>query len=196
MKPLNDSKNVENEIRAARTIMTMRSVKTTMNWLRLMAYKYTPIKAGEKDLEDICNYFRYSENLSSSGQPAQNQFKTIQRAGYAVVINLATNDFIEFPVDGEAEIVTQLGMKYVHIPVDFFNPGKEDFVQFVKVMKPLADEKVWVHCSANARASSFIYKYRCTVLGEDSEDALWDLREIWEPFGPWRSFVFNQERFV
>jgi hypothetical protein len=44
----------------------------------------------------------------------------------------------------------------------------------------------------NMRASAFLYKYRCFIQGEDREAAIWDIREIWEPFGAWKKFVFYE----
>lgn len=128
----------------------------------------------------------------SSGQPTETQFSIIQKAGYTVIINLTTDDFIERSPKNEEVLVTSLGVKYYHIPVDFLNPDWEGFDQFVNTMKDLSGEKVWVYCLVNARASSFIYKYRVTELGEDRQDALWDLREVWEPFGPWKQFVYDK----
>lgn len=43
-------------------------------------------------------------------------------------------------------------------------------------MQGLGDDKVWVHCAANMRVSAFIYRYRCTVLGEDRDTAARDLQ--------------------
>ena len=58
---------------------------------------------------------------------------------------------------------------------------EEDFNQFVKSVQAVADEKVWIHCAANARVSAFLYRYRCSVLGEDEPTAESDLRKIWRP---------------
>lgn len=173
--------------------MIMKTIMSIRNILLLMIFRYTPLSPKHNSVEDIANYMKIKDNLSSSGQPTDIQFPIIQKAGFTVVINLSTTDFVESNPKNEADLVTRLGMKYYHIPVDFSNPEWECFDQFVNTMKSLSGEKVWVHCLVNARASSFIYKYRVTVLGEDQQDALWDLREIWEPFGPWKHFVFGDE---
>lgn len=155
-----------------------------------MIGKYFPFESRANSVEDVMNYMNYSHTLTSSGQPTKKQFSLIQNSGYSLVINLAPYEFIQNPLKDEAAIVTGLGMKYIHIPVDFFNPTQEDFDRFTAAMKSAAGEKIWVHCAANARGTAFVYKYRCTVLGEDEQKAIWDLREIWEPFGVWKKFVF------
>jgi len=176
-----------------RAVLAIKMIKVILDMLKLLIYKHTPLNPKQTSVEDICNHFAVSENLSTSGQPTQEHFKIIQRSGYTAVINLATGDFIESPLENESAVVIGLGMKYHHIPVDFSNPTGEDFNLFVKTMQSLAGERVWVHCFLNARASSFVYKYRISELGEDRQKALWDLREIWEPFGVWKRFVFEEE---
>lgn len=168
-------------------------IKVILDTLKLLLYKYTPLNSKKNSVDDICNYCAVSQTLSTSGQPTQDHFKIIKKSGYTAVINLATGNFIESPLENEAAIVTGLGMKYHHIPVDFSNPTSEDFNLFIKTMHKLAGDRVWVHCFLNARASSFVYKYRVVELGENKEKALWDLREVWEPFGIWKRFVFGEE---
>ena len=172
----------------------MKAILSARNILLLMIYRHTSLNPKHNSVEDIANYMKIKNNLSSSGQPTDIQFPFIQKTGFTVVINLSTTDFVESNPKNEADLVTRLGMKYYHIPVDFYNPEWDCFDRFVNTMKDLSGEKVWVHCLVNARASSFIYKYRVTVLGEDPQEALWDLREVWEPFGPWKHFVYGDER--
>ena len=68
--------------------------------------------------------------------------------------------------------------------------SQEDFDAFVNIMKSASDKKIWVHCAIGMRASAFLYKYRCSILGENRQTAIWDLREIWEPFGAWKKSLF------
>jgi hypothetical protein len=49
--------------------------------------------------------------------------------------------------------------------------------------------KVFVHCVVNYRVSAFMYLYRVLRLGVDPEDAIWDLRSIWEPDETWLAFI-------
>jgi len=39
------------------------------------------------------------------------------------------------------------------------------------------------------RVSSFIYKYRLTVLNEDPVEAKKDLDKIWQPSSVWQEFI-------
>ena len=52
-----------------------------------------------------------------------------------------------------------------------------------------ADRRVYVHCVANFRVSTFMYLYRTLVLGQPPEDALADLHAIWQPYDWWQAFI-------
>jgi protein tyrosine phosphatase (PTP) superfamily phosphohydrolase (DUF442 family) len=168
----------------------INTVKSILRFYKSVISKYSPIKAKDNSIESIVNHIKCNDSFSFSGQPTKSQLSFIQKAGYDIIINLAPYDLIENPLKDEEAIVTKLGMKYVHIPVNMLNPTQEDFDAFVNIIKDTSDKKFWVHCAIGMRASAFIYKYRCSILGENKQSAIWDLREIWEPFGAWKKFVF------
>ena len=170
----------------------INTIKSILRFYKSIIGKYSPIKSRGKSVESVVNYTKYNDTFSSSGQPTKHQFSLIRKEGNAVVINLAPYDLIENPLKDEEAIVTKLGMKYVHIPVDMLNPTQEDFDEFVNMMKGTPDKKIWVHCAIGMRASAFLYKYRCSILGENKQAAIWDLRKIWEPFGAWKKFLFSE----
>jgi protein tyrosine phosphatase (PTP) superfamily phosphohydrolase (DUF442 family) len=168
----------------------INTAKSILRFYKSVISKYSPIKAKDNSIESIVNYIRCNDSLSFSGQPTKRQFSFIRKEGYDIIINLAPYDLLENPLKDEELIVTELGMKYVHIPVNMLNPSQEDFDAFVNIMKSASDKKIWVHCAIGMRASAFLYKYRCSILGENRQTAIWDLREIWEPFGAWKKFLF------
>lgn len=132
----------------------------------------------EVGLLELPNYYEYSAELLSSGQPTREQFRNIAEAGIDVVVNLAPVDSPgAFPDEGE--LAASLGLDYAHIPVDWEEPPPADFRQFVEVMKAHADKRVLVHCYANARASAFVYLYQVLHLGHEDAAARPVLEEIW-----------------
>lgn len=96
---------------------------------------------------------------------------------------------LENSLTTEAALLNELGIKYVHIPVDFSKPTEQDFTDFVDSMQAASTQKVWVHCAANMRVSAFVYRYRCDVLDEDKAIAKQALQQIWKPVGVWRTFI-------
>jgi uncharacterized protein (TIGR01244 family) len=141
-------------------------------------------------MNDIYNFLRYHDQLSSSGMPTAEQMKAVAEAGVQVVINLAPHD-VPNALPAEAELVTALGMEYVHIPVVWRAPQAADLTRFMQVMDAQAGKKVHVHCEANYRASSFIMLYRVLRLGWRREDAIPVMERMWNPedFPVWEAFI-------
>lgn len=141
-----------------------------------------------QDLNTIRNFQAIGERLGTSGMPTREQFSLIASAGYQVVINLAAPESQNVHPD-EAKIVSSLGMGYIWIPVIWMSPQQDDLRQFFQAMDDHKNERVFVHCVANYRASVFVALYRILRLGEPPEQPLSDLRRIWVPEGIWVNFI-------
>jgi protein tyrosine phosphatase (PTP) superfamily phosphohydrolase (DUF442 family) len=140
------------------------------------------------ELEQIRSFLAISENLGTAGQPTIAQFEAIAAVGYDTIINLALTTSTN-AIENEAEIVTNLGMEYVHIPVQWENPDLADLQYFFEVMAAHSDEKVFVHCALNMRVSAFTYLYRILRQGIDPQVAQQDLAKIWTPIPVWQDFI-------
>lgn len=162
--------------------------KTSWGFFISLIEKYTPLRFRGDAIESVFNYLPIDGRLCTSGQPTEQQFANIQGAEYTQVINLAPHA-TENALSDEASLLAKLGLRYIHIQVDFKNPTEKDFEQFASTMQAIAQEKVWVHCAANMRVSAFLYRYRCAVLGADPDTARRYLEKIWEPFGVWKDFI-------
>lgn len=141
-------------------------------------------------MKDIYNYWFYHEKLSSSGMPTAEQFKEIADANVDVVINLALKTS-QGAIPDEDKLVESLGMKYIHIPVEWTNPTQQNLHDFFEAMQMHTDEKIHVHCQANYRASAFIMLYRVLRLGWKKEDAIPIMERMWNPedFAVWGKFI-------
>jgi protein tyrosine phosphatase (PTP) superfamily phosphohydrolase (DUF442 family) len=131
-------------------------------------------------MTDIRNFVQMTDTVGTSGQPTVEQFGEIAKAGYSSVINLATPDSDDAIAD-EGTVVTSLGMKYVHIPVPFDAPTKQHLRSFIRVMRTIDGEKVWVHCVVNARVSAFMYHYLKIDKAYEDDAAKNQLLRRWEP---------------
>jgi protein tyrosine phosphatase (PTP) superfamily phosphohydrolase (DUF442 family) len=167
----------------------LNSAKTMLGFFAVVVEKYTPLSFGGNSLEEPYNYLQISELIATSGQPTEKQFRLMQQAGYKTVINLAPASIIENSLKTESALLQELGIIYIHIPVKFHNPTEDDFQQFATAMQQRTDEKVWVHCAANARVAAFMYRYRATVLGEQKDVIRKDLETIWHPVSVWDTFI-------
>jgi uncharacterized protein (TIGR01244 family) len=140
------------------------------------------------DPDAIHHWLRLDDRVTTSGQPTEEQLREIAALGVRYVINLGLHSH-EKALPDEAASVSALGMTYVHIPVDFKNPTRADFDAFRAAFEACGDNPVHVHCIANYRVSAFIYRYRCAVLGMDSDLARADLDRIWHPDSVWAAFI-------
>jgi len=139
-------------------------------------------------LKQIRSYLPISDELATAGQPAAEQFGAIKDAGYQVVINLAMPTSTH-ALPNEADIVAELGMDYIHIPVVWKNPTPADLERFFAAMDSHQGQKVFVHCGMNMRVSSFILLYRVIRQGVPLETARQALSKIWEPDTTWQWFI-------
>ena len=142
-------------------------------------------------LTGIYNFRAIGEQLGTAGQPTEAQLRVVRDAGFEVVINLAlpTSDNA---LANEGNIVTGLGMAYVHIPVDFKTPAAQDFQTFCRMMAAFEGRRVFVHCAANMRVSAFVFLHRVLHQRVSIAAAEQDLHAIWQPDEAWSRFIQNQ----
>ena len=141
-------------------------------------------------MENIFNFLKLSDRLFSSGMPTPEQIPTIAKNGVQVVINLATSQS-EGWMPNEKDLFEAQNIAYYEIPVDWENPAMKDLTEFMNIMDRHKHQKILVHCQANFRATGFIMLYRVNRLGWAEENALRDLRKIWNPaeYPIWENFI-------
>ncbi len=141
-------------------------------------------------MKDIYNYWFYDDKLSSSGMPTAEQMQGVAQAGVKVVINLALKTS-QGALPDEASVVELLGMQYIHIPVEWNEPRRQNLENFFAAMDAHKEDRILVHCQANYRASSFIMLYRVLRLGWKKEEAIPIMEKMWNPedFPVWEKFI-------
>jgi uncharacterized protein (TIGR01244 family) len=143
-------------------------------------------------LNDIYNFRLVGPNLATSGQPSEEELAAIAAAGYEVIINIALHDDPRYALADETASVQALGLRYIHIPVQFDAPTQRDLLAFFAAMDRNRNARVWVHCAANKRVSAFLGLYRHVHLGQPLEEAFALLHDIWEPNPVWAAFIAEQ----
>ena len=144
-------------------------------------------------LDEIKNFIAVSDRLGTAGQPSEAQLRDVADAGYDVVVNLGLLD-PRYCLADEAGTVASLGLAYHHIPVDFTAPQAGDLRQFLEVMDAAAGKRVFVHCAANYRVSSFVALYGEARLGWSAGQGDAHIRRIWEPNETWSRFIADARR--
>jgi protein tyrosine phosphatase (PTP) superfamily phosphohydrolase (DUF442 family) len=141
-------------------------------------------------LQEIYHFLQLSDRLFTGGMPTAGQLEDASKAGVQVIINLAMPDS-ERALRDEPSIVRSLGMQYIGIPVEWDHPTRAKLDEFMDAMDANHDRVLLVHCQANYRVTGFIALYRVLRLGWGTEQALKDLRRIWNPdeYPIWKAFL-------
>jgi protein tyrosine phosphatase (PTP) superfamily phosphohydrolase (DUF442 family) len=145
-------------------------------------------------LTDARNFRRVDDRLATAGQPSEAQLAAAADEGVEVVINLALHGDPRYSLADERGSVESLGMRYVHIPVQFGAPREADLLEFCEVMDAHRERHVLVHCAANFRVTAFLGLYRVIRLGWPEESAFQLMRSVWEPDEVWKAFIEEQLR--
>ncbi|MCZ6499796.1 MAG: protein tyrosine phosphatase family protein [Gammaproteobacteria bacterium] len=132
----------------------------------------------------IKNYHVISERLGTGGTLSADAVGWLAVDGYQMIIDLR-DEFDEI----EANAALAEGTIYVHIPVSWHAPSDDELEAFLLVMAANPEKKILVHCSANYRASAMTYLYHVLELHTDPEEAMADVRAIWEPNETWQRFI-------
>lgn len=143
----------------------------------------------------IYNFHQISDLLACSGQPQEEQLKTIAAEGYQAIINLGLSDS-KYALTDEAASVTHLGLAYHHLPVAFDNPMVDELADFISIMKDHTNDKTLVHCAANYRASVFAGLYLLAIDEMDEEKMRGMIEEVWQPDGIWEQFIEEGIEYV
>jgi protein tyrosine phosphatase (PTP) superfamily phosphohydrolase (DUF442 family) len=139
-------------------------------------------------LADAKNFVPIADNLVTAGQPTEDQLRDAAASGFELVVNLGLLD-PRYALADEAGLVNALGMRYVHIPVDFKTPRADDFENFAAVMDANRETRTLVHCAANYRVSAFISLYGQKRWGWTDAQAEAHMRKVWEPDAVWRELI-------
>ena len=141
-------------------------------------------------MKGIYHFLQLNENLASSGMPTAEQMKEAAEAGVQLVINLALTTS-QGALENEDKLVESLGMKYIHIPVEWDNPTRQNLEDFFAAMREHRDNKVLVHCQANYRVTAFVTLYRILREGWDRDEAFAVMNRMWNPedFPVWQKFI-------
>ena len=139
-------------------------------------------------MNSILNYIKINENISTSGQPSVKQFVKIKDENFDVVINLALSSATN-ALENEDKVVSELGMTYIHLPVDFEEPKLSDLNLFLRIMNGIKDKKVFIHCAKNYRVTAFMYIYHKHVLNTPFENIDVSIFEEWSPSQNWQNLM-------
>jgi protein tyrosine phosphatase (PTP) superfamily phosphohydrolase (DUF442 family) len=142
-----------------------------------------------KMINDIFNFLPITDSLSTSGQPTEAQLSALAEEKYELIINLALHDDPRYSLKDETSYVKSLGIKYIHIPVQFDKPLKNDLVLFCDALAANRNKKIHIHCAANMRVTAFLGLYFLIRERKSKKEAFKPMCQIWKPDSVWSSFI-------
>ncbi len=142
--------------------------------------------------DGILNWRRWTQNITLSGQPTEDQLALLRAEGVTHIINLGPHTN-KGALPNEPASVAALGMDYIYIPVDFDAPTDDDFTSFCEKLDALCGVSIHVHCIYNARVSAFMYRRAKDGLGGDVGAAFVLMDGIWRPGDDWATFIDSKD---
>ena len=110
--------------------------------------------------ENLPNFQKVDDHVYRGAQPTDSGFQDLARLGIKTVIDL--RDIGEHSQANERKAVTDLGMRYVNIPMHGMSMPKDDQVAAVEaIFNDSASGPVFVHCKRGAdRTGMVVAVYR------------------------------------
>jgi protein tyrosine phosphatase (PTP) superfamily phosphohydrolase (DUF442 family) len=123
----------------------------------------SPAAAKEVD-RLVPNFGVVSSTLWRGGQPKDDGFFALKKAGVKTIINLRDG---AGDIARERAIAEQLGLKYVSIPLSSFGKvSRDDFAKFLQVVEAPENQPVFVHCrQGQDRSGTMVAMYRIVDQG-------------------------------
>jgi tyrosine-protein phosphatase SIW14 len=122
--------------------------------------------------ENLPNFQKVDDHVYRGAQPTNNGFKDLAERGIKTVVDL--RDIGEHSQADEQKAVTDLGMRYVSIPMQGMStPKDKQIAAGLALLNDVTNGPVFVHCKRGAdRTGTMIAVYRILHDGWDSKRAL------------------------
>jgi len=135
-----------------------------------------PVSAGETpESLDAPNYRVVGPGLATAGQPSGDTLRELASVGFKTVVNLRTPS--ESGVAEEEQIVREIGLRYVHVPISPGTFSLEDVEAVSRVLDDADQAPVLLHCASANRVGG-VWTVIQVQRGEEREAAIREGREI------------------
>lgn len=117
-------------------------------------------------LSGVTNFYKVTPFLYRGAQPSRKGMQELKKLGIKTVVNLRQ-------YHSDKKKIKNLGFNYVEIPINTFNLGNKEVLQFLKVVKDQANHPIFVHCAHGAdRTGTVNAVYRIIFENWTKEEAI------------------------
>ena len=121
-------------------------------------------------MSGVANACQILPHVISGGQPTAEQLRALKAAGGDIVLDL--RDPMEpRPVD-EPNLVRELGMEYVNVPVRAGSLDDATLERILAVLRQAGDRTVFFHCGSGSRVGGALIPYFILDQGMEEQDAV------------------------
>jgi uncharacterized protein (TIGR01244 family) len=136
-----------------------------------------PVELPEaKPYAHITNFFRVNEQICTGGQPKLEDLEKMKSEGIRAILNLRQAS--EHDAAAEEAKAKEVGLRYVHIPVNWRELKDEYAVEFLKATDDAANQPAFIHCATANRVGAFWMIRRVIRDGWTLEKAEEEARKI------------------
>ncbi|MFH1238511.1 MAG: dual specificity protein phosphatase family protein [bacterium] len=123
----------------------------------------------QNDIPGLPNFAKVSDVLYRGAQPDEQGFKELKKMGVKTIINLRDNH-------SDTEMMKDLGLQYVSIPVNTWDLEDKDVVMFLQIATNPANQPIFVHCQHGSdRTGTMAAIYRVYEQKWSRDDAIREL---------------------
>jgi uncharacterized protein (TIGR01244 family) len=122
---------------------------------------------------------KFNYAITVGGQPAREDLRQLADEGFKAIVNLRPKgeDDQQLDPEVEADIVRELGLRYLNLPVTMDSISEDKVDSFRRQLAELP-EPIYVHCSAGKRAGVFVMMHTAAEQNMSGDEALKKAEEM------------------
>jgi protein tyrosine phosphatase (PTP) superfamily phosphohydrolase (DUF442 family) len=121
-------------------------------------------------MHGVVNACQILPNVITGGQPNAAQLRALKEAGAGIVLDL--RDPMEPRPVNEPEVVRELGMEYVSVPVRAGSLDDTTLERILSVLRSAGGKTVFFHCGSGNRVGGALIPYFMLDQRMEEEDAV------------------------
>lgn len=127
----------------------------------------------------MADRIKFNHAITVGGQPSREDLHQLADEGFKAIVNLRPKgeDEQQLDPDVEADLVRDLGLRYLNLPVTMDSISEDKVDTFRRHLSELP-EPIYVHCSAGKRAGAFVMMHMAAEQNMSGEEALKKAEEM------------------